>query len=250
MYIVRRVVTILFIILFIFSCKKTPTSSEPTDVTFSDANFETLIREVLNKPSGDITPDDLLTITELDGEDRDISDVSGIEYCTNLQKLNLMSNKIIEVSDLGTLTNLQELLLTSNDIIDISALGALTNLTWLSLMDNHIINISALNTLTNLQELALLKNQIVDISALSTLTNLTWLSLGWNNISDISGLSTVTLLRWLGLDINQIADIYPLIQNSGIGNGDTVNLSDNPLNDTTINTYIPQLETRGVNVQY
>jgi Leucine-rich repeat (LRR) protein len=206
MYIVRRVVTILFIILFIFSCKKTPTSSEPTDVTFSDANFETLIREVLNKPSGDITPDDLLTITELDGEDRDISDVSGIEYCTNLQKLNLMSNQIIEVSDLGTLTNLQELLLTSNDIIDISALGALTNLTWLSL--------------------------------------------GWNNISDISGLRTVTLLRWLGLDINQIADIYPLIQNSGIGNGDTVNLSDNPLNDTTINTYIPQLETRGVNVQY
>ncbi len=248
MYIVRRTVTILFLILIVFSCKKTPTGS--SGVTFSDINFEILIREVLNKPNGDITPTDLLTITDLDGEDRDISDVSGIEYCTNLQKLNLMSNKIIEVSDLGTLTNLQELLLTSNDIIDISALGALTNLTWLSLMDNHIINISALNTLTNLQELALLKNQIVDISALSTLTNLTWLSLGWNNISDISGLSTVTLLRWLGLDINQIADIYPLIQNSGIGNGDTVNLSDNPLNDTTINTYIPQLETRGVNVQY
>ena len=48
--------------------------------------------------------------------------------------------------------------------------------------------------------------------------------------------------------MNQIIDIYPLIQNSGIDNGDIVDLSHNPLNETTINTYIPQLESRGVNV--
>ena len=111
MYNARRIITILFIILFLFSCKKTPTGSEPDGVTFSDINFETLIREVLNKPDGDIDPADLLTITELDGRDRDISDISGIEYCTNLQILRLISNQIIEVSDLSPLINLQELLL-------------------------------------------------------------------------------------------------------------------------------------------
>ena len=178
MYIARRVVTILFIILFVFSCKKTPTSSKPTGVTFSDANFEILIREVLNKTSGEITPADMLTITELDGEDRNIADISGIEYCTNLQELFLRSNDIIDISVLSTLTNLTELFLTSNDIIDISALSTLTNLTELSLMDNKIINISALNTLTNLRVLVLYRNHIVDISGLSTLTNLEWISLG------------------------------------------------------------------------
>ena len=44
---VRRFVTFLFIIIFVFSCKKSPTESGPVIVTFPDANFETLIRETL-----------------------------------------------------------------------------------------------------------------------------------------------------------------------------------------------------------
>jgi Leucine-rich repeat (LRR) protein len=204
MYIARRVVAILFIILFVFSCKKTATSSEPVVVTFPDANFETLIREVLNIPSGEIIDVDLLTITDFNGENKNITDISGIEYFTNLQKLYLGYNQI-------------------NDI-------------------------SALSTLTNIQELCLEVNQIVEIGALSLHTNLQKLYLGYNQVKDISALSALTNLQELYLYMNQIIDIYPLIQNSGIDNGDIVDLSHNPLNETTINTYIPQLESRGVNV--
>ena len=184
MYNARRIIAILFIILFLFSCKKTPTGSDPDGITFPDANFETLIRETLNKLTGDITPADMLTITYLDGAERDISDISGIEYCTDLWDFNLANNLIV----------------------DISALNALTKLQWVILPNN----------------------QIIDISALSTLTN----------------------IRGLNLTTNQIIDIEPLIQNSGIDNGDNVYLNNNPLSDTSINTYIPQLEARGVTVHH
>ena len=55
MYYLRRLFTVLFITLFIFSCKKTPTGSNQIVVIFSDANFETVIRETLGRPTGDIT---------------------------------------------------------------------------------------------------------------------------------------------------------------------------------------------------
>jgi len=53
---------------------------------------------------------------------------------------------------------------------------------------------------------------------------------------------------------NQISDIKPLVDNSGIDNGDTVSLcrnnKTNPLSTTSSDTYIPRLQTRGVTVQY
>ncbi len=61
-------------------------------------------------------------------------------------------------------------------------------------------------------------------------------------------MSSLTNLVTLSLNNNLISDIFPLIQNSGINNGDVVDLSDNPLNTISINTNIPQLEARGVTV--
>jgi Leucine-rich repeat (LRR) protein len=52
----------------------------------------------------------------------------------------------------------------------------------------------------------------------------------------------------LDLSYNNISDISPLVENSGLSLGDTVDLSNNPLSATSVNVYIPQLEARGVTV--
>jgi len=41
-----------------------------------------------------------------------------------------------------------------------------------------------------------------------------------------------------------------LVQNEGLGTGDTVDLRVNPLSSDSINIYIPQLQARGVTVNY
>lgn len=148
MYYTCRIITILFIILFIFSCKKTPTGSDPVVVTIPDANFEALIREVLDKPTGDILNTDLLTITTLIGDNREISNISGIEYCTNLDTLDLNENDIDDINLLSGLLNLEYLNFHKNQITDIKALVDNTGLNsgdevWLG---NNPLSDASLNT--------------------------------------------------------------------------------------------------------
>lgn len=130
---------LLFCSLLLFQCKTTlPTGSDPNAVTFSDINFELVIRETLNKPSGDITKSDMLTIIYLEGWSKGIINIDGIEYCKNLTGLVLSGNQIADISALADLINIYWLRLHHNQISNISVLASLTNLTSLDLSSNQI----------------------------------------------------------------------------------------------------------------
>ncbi|MCP4105582.1 MAG: leucine-rich repeat domain-containing protein [Desulfobacteraceae bacterium] len=190
---------------------------EPS-VSFPDENLETVIRQAVNKPTGDIRKSDLQGLTELNANGKKIYNIEGIQYCTNLTKLelgddfqNFTSNQISDISAVAGLTKLTYLNLHSNQISDISALAGLTNLTRLNLNANQINDISAVAGLTDLTDLGLGFNQISYISAVAGLTKLTHLSLGWNHqISDISAVAGLTKLTELDLHGNQILDISAL----------------------------------------
>jgi len=199
----------------------------------------------------DISPlANLTNLTLLSPGSNQISDISPLANLTNLTDLYLHENQISDISTLANLTNLTDLFLFTNQISDISTLANLTNLTHLSLQGNQISDISPLANLTNLTHLSLQGNQISDISPLANLTNLTSLGLYSNPISDISPLANLTNLQYLDLPENQISDIEPLVNNPGLSHGDRLILWNNPLSDTSINTYIPQLQARGVTVYY
>jgi Leucine-rich repeat (LRR) protein/outer membrane protein assembly factor BamB len=179
-----------------------------------------------------------------------ISDISPLSGLTNLQELHLWGSQISDISPLSRLTNLQYLGLDENQISDISPLSGLTNLQELGLWANQISDISPLSRLINLLHLDLDENQVSDISPLKSLTNLEGLSLYENQISDISPLGALTNLWYLGLNENQISDISPLVSNTGLGEGDEVGLSGNPLNNEAYTTHIPALQRRGVYVEF
>jgi len=52
----------------------------------------------------------------------------------------------------------------------------------------------------------------------------------------------------LGLCNNQVTTIEALVGNVGLSVGDGIDLRGNPLSSDSLNTYVPQLEERGVNV--
>ena len=197
-------------------------------------NLNRLERLVLNRnPYSDLTPlSNLINLTDLQTWDNNISDVSPLSGLTNLRVLYLHGNPVSDVSALSGLTNLRFIGLHRTAITDVSAL------------------VSALSGLTNLRELFLADNAISDISALSAMTNLTGLTLFDCIISDISALSGLTNLRRLYLSTNIISDLAPLVANTGLGSGDLVNVRDNPLSTTSLNTHIPALQARGVDVRF
>ncbi|MDE3000873.1 MAG: leucine-rich repeat domain-containing protein [Gemmatimonadota bacterium] len=211
-----------------------------------------------------------------------ISDISALSNLTNLTVLYLYNNGISDINALSNLTNLTELSLGNNSISDISALSKLSNLTELYLYNTRISEISDLSKLTNLTRLSLgrgwvdgewvngndvsdlaplsrltdltylnfTSNRISSISALSNLRDLTELHLGGNQtISNISALSILTMLKRLNLWDNNISDISPLVANTGLGEGDFVNIRGNPLSSMSLNTHVPALQRRGVEVR-
>ena len=147
-------------------------------VNIPDTNLRTAIETALNKQAEEpITPAEMATLTNLDASNANISDLTGLEFATNLTRLGL----------------------ANNSISDISAVAGLTNLTYLNLSDNGISDISAVVGLTKLRSLYLTNNSISDIFAVAGLTILTRLTLGGNLVSDISAVAGLTKLRWLGL---------------------------------------------------
>jgi len=70
------------------------------------------------------------------------------------------------------------------------------------------------------------------------------------NIADLTGLEYCTNLTDLDLEYNQLSNISPLVQNEGLGEGDTIYLWGNPLSWDSVNLYIPELKGRGVTVVY
>ena len=181
-----------------------------------------------------------------------VSDLASLGNMTKLSELWLMDiggAGIGNLSAISHLTNLNELTLVGNNIHDLSPLANLTELTGLAVSNNEISDITPLSQLTNMTRLDLINNQISDISPLSKLTNLTSLSLDYNQISDIAPLSGLANLTSLGLSDNQISDISPLVENSREGNGTFISLGNNPLNEVSMNVYLPQLRAMGFSVQ-
>lgn len=91
-------------------------------VYFPDANLEAAVREAIGKPTGPICPSDLLGLTSLGAYSRNIIDLTGLEYCTDLTVLDLHGNQITDIGCLANLTNLTDLELGDNGISDISPL--------------------------------------------------------------------------------------------------------------------------------
>jgi hypothetical protein len=198
-------------------------------VYFADAKLKAAVEHALW--TSDPTPSDMLGLTSLfAGEypgDPGISDITGLEYATNLQTLRLPHNRIDDVSALSGLTALETLVLNNNRLSDLSPLSGLYNVRHLDVHDSEVTDIDALSGLRNLRTLILRDNQVSDIRPLSCLANLEYVDFLRSRIEDISPLLSLTGLQYL-------------------------DLRGNPLSPEACTTYIPQIiaNNPGIDLQH
>ena len=140
-------------------------------VDIPDPNLRAAIQQNLNlTEDAPITRDDMRQLVDVYFFGRDISDLSGIEFATELRTLDVAGCKIADISPLANLTQLTTLNLGWNRIADITPLANLTHLTNLLLISNGIADISPLAGLTQLEQLHIQENAIVDYSPLDGLS--------------------------------------------------------------------------------
>ena len=192
-----------------------------------DANLRAAVGTSLNlQPSETPTQAKMLHLTELKAAGRSISNITGIEYATNLTTARFAKNRI------------------SN----ISPLAGLTQLTRLRLQDNQVSSISSLSRLANLTELFLGNNQIADVTPLAGLVDLTTLRLAGNPFEN-SGANAEMLntLRAAGVNIDIPAAVGAPAGERGAYPDETLLLPNYP-NPFNPETWIPYQLAEDANV--
>ena len=108
---------------------ETPDATVPKGVTFKDKALEACIRAAMSKPSGDLMPKDLRTLTNLECQRKEIASLDGLEHLTSLKDLSLWENKALSLEPIKGLTGLTSLQLGNNKIVSLEPLKGLTALT-------------------------------------------------------------------------------------------------------------------------
>lgn len=219
---------------------------ETNIIDFYDEGLETIVRNIINKPEGDIFENELDGITEIfamgdyitpeknyptvcyppnprtykvNGSIKSLKDIANFK---NLKHLTLVYQNIKDFTPLADLKELESLNISDNKISDISFVKGMKKLKSLNVSYNKLTDLSQIASLTNLKELDISNNKINDIKGLEKLVNLNMLlsDQNWTDdtsrIRDISPLKDMKKLEILSLEANRIADFNPISGLDGI----------------------------------
>lgn len=186
-------------------------------VSFVDPYFEAAVREIIEKPIGNIYASELSEIKELSLRVRGIRYLDDVIYFTSLEELDIYGNKVCDISPLASIQTLKKLTVRGNysSVLDKSgqtglSLRPLANLVKLEFLDvssNSINDVSPLIYLTNLKYLDISGNKISSITALENLVNIIYLDASNNRLSDCSALRHMTKLQNLILTNNHYVEL-------------------------------------------
>lgn len=198
-----------------------------------DKNLQMLVSKYLKKDVADITKADLTGITVLDNYTanesiKDISNLEGIQYATNLVRLQLKGKGLENLTPLNGCTSLTIVNFLDSNIQDISGLNVMPSVKTFSLYTskayadgNHSTDVE---TLYNNETVKQLSDRFPNlehlemrgfVNAQSYLTNNVPTYTG--KITDISPLVKLTKLKTIELATNEITDFSMIPQTVDIG---------------------------------
>lgn len=148
---------------------------------------------------------------------RNISNLEGLQYATNLRNLTIERNNITNVAPIADLTKLEILRIERNRITDIAPLASTPKLEGLYAGYNNISNIAPIATSSSIRDLHINNMQIgsskLNLSALASMPRLWRLNTNTNNLNqnDYEVLKTSNTLEVLMMAGNALTNIHTLL---------------------------------------
>ena len=208
-----------------------PATASAQTVNIPDPNLREAIAKALGKaPNTRITADEMARLTRLEAHNGNISDLTGLEFATELQVIKCNNNLISDLSPLAGLIRLSMIELGRNAIRDLSPITGLINLNHLHIGHNLISDLSPLEALINLHHLGISDNIIYDLSPLSGLIKLNSIGMSRNppaDLSPLTGLISLTRFHSWGTPILDLAPFakLPKLRTLDICGGELSDLS-------------------------
>ena len=164
-------------------------------MSFSDKAFESVLREKLNKQSGEILTSELRDITSLDLQGKMFTSIEGIQYCKILSSLNIKDTSISDISPLTDCDNVQELFVINSPISNVQALSNMTVLKNVVFDRVPISDISPLSNNSYLKSLKLYSTNVYNLKSIKTINNLETLEIRYSNINSTEGIENLKKLE-------------------------------------------------------
>ena len=207
----------------------------------ADPNLEAALRDVIDKPEGDLYLDDFKDLRELNLRAADIHDITPIGRLTMLTELGVFNNPITDYTPIASLTGLTELTLAKTDgSVVASLLEALPKVDSLYLISCTIEDLTPITENQTIRYLRIQTCEIADLTPIASASHLYHLSLTDAGLTDASLVAGLTELRSLYLDSNPITDFSGL---AGLTNLMTLGLRECGLTDLTAIGSLPILSS-------
>ena len=174
-----------------------------TDANVPDKTFrEYLLKQFDKDGNGVLTPAERYAVTEIDVENKYISNLSGIEFFPNLKKLNCGHNRLTGL-DVSKNTVLQELVCWENQLtsLDVSQNTALQEL---ECFENKLTSLDVSQN-PALQKLSCWDNRLTSLDV-SKNTELTYLKCSYNRLTELD-VSKNTELTYLDCSYNRLTEL-------------------------------------------
>ena len=209
------------------------------EIKFQDKYLEEAVRKNLKKPTGPIRLQDLDQLKSLEAEYSGITDLSGLEYARNLEKVNLNHNGLNEDDFwvFGMDSKIKYLDVSANEIKDINFLYSLDRLNYLDIGSTAIKDIEPLRSLTNLKELYFYGTAVKDLTPIAHLNNLVDLDISGTDVTNFSPLKDLTKLEtlWMrGANVNSFAFLNKLSNLKTLNIDDTFYGSDDRIDGSPL----------------
>ena len=190
---------------------KPPITIPGAVVDIPDPNLHAAIAEALGKrPNVPITVQEMEGLEGLNARNRDIQDLTGLQFAINLNGLFLNNNQVSDLSPIAGLINLRVLDLWNTPVSNLSPLTGLKNLFRLIFGVTSVSDLSPLIGLINLERLHFYGAPVSDLSPLAGLINLKYLAFSSKSISDLSPVVGLINLETISSWGSPISDLSPL----------------------------------------
>lgn len=209
-----------------------------------DAALRGALQAALGKGTP-LTKANVATITQLNLTYDGITDLTGLEFATNLQALDLTGNTIADITPLQNLHNLTNLSLRMNKakiMPDLSLLAG-TPVKSLNLVADDYgtqpDKMAGLAQLTSLEELEMQNNDLTTVPPVTGLPKLRYLGLAGNKLTSVQALAGMRQLTELKVGSNQLTDYTPI---ASLTNLTTLSIGNNRSNDISMLRSLVNLE--------
>jgi Leucine-rich repeat (LRR) protein len=211
---VKTKFVIVFIAIFIYKSTFAQTKVFIPDINFR--NFLNAAYPTFMDISGDsLIADSAATLTGfLECSDKNIADLTGVEYFTNIIGLWCHYNQLTSLPDLSANTALSYLYCFNNQLTSLPDLSGNTALVDLRCQINQLTSLPDLSANTKLSYLSCYYNQITSLPDLSWNPALTVLHCSNNQLTSLPDLSVNTELHTIECFENQLISLPDLSNNT------------------------------------